>query len=79
MFYIPHLFKQPSFIKQVGSTDADLLQAAKGKMPILWFTCGDDNFAVVVEGHVFRQKSELESFFTYFSSFSVFDVDWCSQ
>ena len=64
---------------QVGATDSDMMERAKGCILILWFKCGEDNYAVAIEEHVFRQKSEAESFHTYFSSFSVFDVDWCTQ
>ena len=44
----------------------------------MWFDCGNNNYAIAIEGHIFRQKSESKSFYMYFSSFSVFDVDWCT-
>ena len=60
------------------NTDVEILEKAKGWEPILWFRCGPGNYTVIIKGHVVRQKTEIESFFLYFSSFSVFYVDWSS-
>ena len=49
-------------------------------LPITWFKLEDQNteeYAVVVDReHVFRQKTMLQSFIFYYTSFSAFNVSW---
>ena len=52
--------------------------AAMSGLPIVWFKIGQ-KYAVVIEGHVFTQNTEFESFFVYFTSFSIFCVQWDSM
>ena len=76
--------QNPIFIKnikffQVDSRRENLIDmAAMEGLPIVWFKIGQ-NYAIVIEGHVFTQKNEFESFFMYFTSFSIFCVQWDSM
>ena len=47
-------------------------------VPIAWFKCGS-KFAIVIEGKIFNQTTEFESFFMYFSSFSIYSIQWDSM
>ena len=40
---------------------------------VVWFKTGSA-FAVVIHGHIFRQKTEFEAFFVYTTCFSVFSI-----
>ena len=42
--------------------------------PVVWFKTGNA-FAVVIHGHIFRQKNEFEAFFVYTTCFSVFSIN----
>ena len=44
-------------------------------LPVVWVKTGS-TFAVVIHGHVFRQKNEFEAFFVYTTCFSVFSIPW---
>ena len=46
-------------------------------LPVMWFKL-EDEYAVVVDNgkQVFRQTTVADSFITYFTSFSVFGIDW---
>ena len=44
-------------------------------LPVVWFKTGS-TFAVVIHGHIFRQKNEFEACFVYTSCFSVFSIPW---
>ena len=60
----------------MGASDETLRSLARTfDLPIAWFRVGDA-FAVVIDGCVLRQDSELHSFYVYFSSFTIFDVSW---
>ena len=41
--------------------------------PVVWFRTGS-TFAVVIHGHIFRQKNEFEAIFVYTTCFSVFSI-----
>ena len=42
---------------------------------VVWFKTGNA-FAVVIHGHILRQKNEFEAFFVYTTCFSVFSISW---
>ena len=47
-------------------------------LPVVWFKIGHA-FAVVIEGELFTQSNEFDSFFVYFTSFSVYGIQWDSM
>ena len=71
---------------QEGSNDPTLeaLALAHQGEPIVWFRIQNKekdtlSWAIVVGSQVFRQERMSDSFFIYFSMYSVFNIDWCSS
>ena len=63
---------------QIESNPQATVNMAKDTgLPVVWLRQGDI-FKVVIDGHVFGMATEFDAFFTYFSSFSVFGIQWDS-
>ena len=59
---------------QENSNDQAIIDMAKQiDSSVVWFKTGSA-FAVVIHGHIFRQKTEFEAFFVYTTCFSVFSI-----
>ena len=59
---------------QENSNDQAIIDMAQQiDSSVVWFKTGSA-FAVVIHGHIFRQKTEFEAFFVYTTCFSVFSI-----
>ena len=44
-------------------------------LPIVWLEIGDA-YAIDVDGIIFHPKNDFEAFYIYYSSFSIFGIEW---
>ena len=63
-------------ILQAEAGHEDLLDQARALgLPVVWIHYGSKH-AVIIEGEIFYRTNDFEAFYTYVTSFAIFQIQW---